>query len=361
MGTGFCLLRCSKHDCSSLFYSRVRTDVPMSDNTQIHRPHIRPPDNLPVLHARVTLRMLEDAVLPRFKGALLRGSFGYAFQRATCPQACWGKSHRCPISTLCPYRWVFETPHPPDVAHLHNLRDVPRPFVIEPPLENRTHSTAGSALEFGLVLIGRGTDYLPHFLFAFEHVGKMGLGKQRARARLERVEALTAWQPTGSVVYQDGRVLPAAEHLPLIDAPALVARAQNLSADVRLHFPTPLRVKTRGDWMRTVDPAVLTQAICWRLHALSVFHAKEPWDVDHRALVEQARGIGVEQEQVQWVDWGRTSGREGGQHMILGGLVGQVVLRGVPPDVRMVLLAGSLVHVGKACVFGHGGIRVEKV
>jgi hypothetical protein len=31
------------------------------------------------------------------------------------------------------------------------------------------------------------------------------------------------------------------------------------------------------------------------------------------------------------------------------------VLRDVPEGVRAVLLAGSLAHVGKACVFGHGG------
>jgi hypothetical protein len=45
--------------------------------------------------------------------------------------------------------------------------------------------------------------------------------------------------------------------------------------------------------------------------------------------------------------------------MKLGGIIGSAVLRGVPTDVRAVLLAGSLAHVGKACVFGHGGYRIE--
>jgi hypothetical protein len=47
--------------------------------------------------------------------------------------------------------------------------------------------------------------------------------------------------------------------------------------------------------------------------------------------------------------------------MTLGGLLGSVVLRDVPAELRTVLLAGSLVHVGKACVFGHGGYAVERV
>jgi hypothetical protein len=104
----------------------------------------------------VTLRLLEDATLPHFKGAMLRGGFGYAFQRFTCPPACWNHADACTITPLCPYRWVFETPHPPGVERLHNLRDVPRPFVIEPPMDGRTTYAAGEALETGLVLIGRG-------------------------------------------------------------------------------------------------------------------------------------------------------------------------------------------------------------
>jgi hypothetical protein len=31
------------------------------------------------------------------------------------------------------------------------------------------------------------------------------------------------------------------------------------------------------------------------------------------------------------------------------------VLRDVPPALRTLLLVGSVIHVGKACVFGHGG------
>jgi hypothetical protein len=96
--------------------------------------------DLPVLRARVTLRLLEDITLPSYKGALLRAGFGYAFQRSCYPQVCWGASDRCAVDSLCPYRWVFETPHPPDVRLLHDLQDVPRPFVIElpPPTSGRT-------------------------------------------------------------------------------------------------------------------------------------------------------------------------------------------------------------------------------
>lgn len=336
--------------------------------------------DLPILRARVTMRLLDDARLPAYKGGMLRGGFGYAFQRSSCPQECWSHSDSCAVSALCPYRWVFETPHPPGVSHLHDLQDVPRPFVIEPPLDGRTHYAAGDALEFGLVLIGRGIDHLPYFLFGFEQFGRMGLGRATARARLERVEALAPWQPVGSVIYQDGRVLsanderrtmnderrpttgqePRTDRLPIYDAATIAARAATLPADMRLTLRTPLRVKARGELLRVIDPAALVQAACWRLNALATFHGGGPWPVAHRVLAAQAQGIAVEQAQVRWEDWERTSTRDAQpRKMTLGGMLGSAVLRGVPPEVRTVLLAGSLVHVGKACVFGHGEYRLE--
>lgn len=174
------------------------------------------------------------------------GGFGYAFQRATCPPTCWGHSRLCPVTTVCPYRWVFETPHPPGVAHLHDLRDVPRPFVIELPLDGRTSYAAGDPLEFVLVLIGQGIQHLPHFLFGFEQLGQLGLGRDYAKARLERVEALTPWQTTGPVIYQDGQVRTDGLAFPVFDAAILAERAALLPADLQLTLHTPLRLKAQG-------------------------------------------------------------------------------------------------------------------
>jgi hypothetical protein len=317
------------------------------------------PPSLPLLRARVTMRLLTDAALPAAKGAMLRGGFGYAFQRASCPEPCWGRSEQCAVSALCPYRWVFETPHPPGVPHLHDLQDVPRPFVIEPPLDGRTRYAAGEALECGMVLIGRGIDHLPYFLFAFRRLGEMGIGRERAIARLERVEALRLGQPTGLVIYQDGRALADAATLPLITAESIVAQASALPPDLLLTMQTPLRVKARGEFLRVVDVPALIQATCWRLNALATFHGDGPWPVDHRRLVELGRSVVVERTQVRWEDWERPAGGARTQGTKMGGIVGTAVLRGVPEDVRAILLAGSVVHVGKACTFGHGMYRVQ--
>ncbi len=318
--------------------------------------------NLPLLRARVTLRLMEDATLPEYKGAMLRGGFGYAFQRASCPVSCWGHSHDCTIAGLCAYRQVFETPRPPGVEWLHDLRDVPRPFVIVPPSDTRTRYEAGEALEFGLVLIGHGIEYLPYFLYGFDRLSSMGLGRAHARGKLERVETLRAWEPAGQIIYQDGRTLSAAEPLPLIDTRMVQARAALLPADLRLTLHTPLRVKTRGSILKRLDPLSLIHAICWRLSALAAFHGEHPWPVDYRRFVDAARGVRIESEQIRWLDLLRTSTRGSAPHtMPQGGIIGSAIVRNVSEALRALVVLGSLVHVGKACTFGHGGYRVEGI
>lgn len=331
-------------------------DPPFSDD-----PSVLLPEGLPLLRLRVTLRLLDDARLPAYKGGMLRGGFGYAFQRASCPEACWGAEAECPVVPVCPYRQVFAPPHPPDVAQLHDLRDVPRPFVLGLPNDQRETYLAGEALEFGLTLIGRGCEYLPFFVYGFERLGALGLGRDRVPARLERVEALAPWQPVGDVVYQDGR-MPADAALPLLDGAEVLERAERLPAEFALSLRSPLRIKARGEWMRQFDTAALVRAVCWRLGALSAFYGAAPWTLDYRPLLAQAAALPIRTAQLDWVDWERTSTRGGtARRMNLGGLVGRVVLADVPYAVAAVLLMGSLIHAGKACVFGHGAYRIEQV
>lgn len=331
----------------------------MSDQTSASVETFRLPETLPLLRARVTLRLLEATTLPAYKGSLLRGGFGYAFQQTCCPTSCWNQLDSCTLPTICPFRWVFATPHPPDVRSFHDLRDVPRPFVIEPPEDGRRSYAAGDALEFQLILIGRSITYLPYFFFGFERLGQMGLGRDHARARLERVEALDPWQAIGQVIYQDGKVIDTSV-MPYYTNEIITARAAKLPSDLQLTLHTPLRLKARGDYLTTIDLPAIIQGICWRLSALNTFHGDARWSIDHRALVDLARPVRVENTLTQWVDWERTSTRHAEpQRMKLGGIIGRATLRDVPPSLRTLLLAGSLVHIGKACVFGHGRIEIR--
>ena len=316
--------------------------------------------DVPVLRARVSMRMLQDTTLPAYKGGLLRGGFGYAFQQTSCPTACWNNADSCTSSQPCAYQHVFSPRHPANVTALHDLRDIPRPFVIEPPADQKRDYRAGDLLEFGLVIIGSGARYLPYFLASFRRLGELGLGRDHAPARLERVELLACWEPTGTVIYQDGRVLDVQRGGTYqYTGPIVAERALHLPDTLHISLPTPLRIKARGTYLDTLDVPALVQSLCWRLHALSVFYGSA-WQHTYRPLVEQARSVVVEDARVEWIDWERTSTRgPTPRHMTLGGIVGTATLRNVPPDIRALLLMGTLVHAGKSCVFGHGKLEMQ--
>lgn len=314
-----------------------------------------------VLRARISYRLRQDTTLPAYKGALLRGGFGYAFQRATsaCPRSCWGHSASCTAAMICPYRQYFEPSRETQGGALHDLSDLPRGYVIEPPLDQKRQFVAGDALEFGLVLVGSTIKVLPNFLLGFAELGQMGLGRDHAKAQLERAEVLRPFQHTGVTVYADGTaevpVDPPTHNL--AELPVVAAR---LPADLRLVILTPLRIKSRGAFIEELELGALVQAICWRLDTLTRFYGPQPWGIDYRPLIAAARQVRVERAEMRWVDWERTSTRDNGQRqMKLGGIVGSAVLREVPPAVRAVLLAASLLHVGKACVFGHGRVQLS--
>ena len=316
---------------------------------------------LSVLRVRITYRLLEATTLPLAKGALLRGGFGYAFQRATsaCPPTCWGYADRCHANLICPYRQYFEPERVPGDGPLHDLQNMPRAFVIEPPLDARRAYAAGDTLEFGLVLIGRAIEVLPNFLYGFAELGRTGLGRDLTKAHLERAAVLRPFQQIGVTVYadDDARVPVDPPTHNLAELPTLAAR---LPADLRMTLHTPLRVKAGGAFIEHFDLRAIVEAACWRLAALYRFYGERPWTDDYRPIVAAANQARVEQAAVRWVDWERTSTRGNTQRsMKLGGIVGTAALRAVPPEVRAVLLAGSLLHIGKAAVFGHGWVGIE--
>jgi len=306
------------------------------------------------------MRLAAPARLPPFKGALLRGGLGYALQRASCPQQCWGQSHRCPTEVArCAYRELFEPTLPPGGTFLHDLRDAPRPFVLEPPLDQRRFYAAGDLLETTMLLFGRGIELLPFVALAFVNFGRAGLGRYQTAARLERIEALPYGQSLGVTIYRDGDSDLTLTDMPLFNLSELTPISERMAPDLRLALRAPLRIKTRGELMQSLEIPALVQAICWRLQALNYLYGDVPWEVDYRPAVVAAQQVIVEHDTTHWVDWERSSTRPANrQTMKLGGLIGAATLRNVPPMVRSLLLAASVVHAGKSCVFGHGWLQV---
>ena len=137
---------------------------------------------------RFTIIPQNELILPPYKGSTLRGGFGTALRQTVCIE----KRTECVICLhryRCIYSYVFETPVPEEAKEGTRSKDVyvPHPFVIEPPLDNRQHYGIEDKLDFHLILVGRAVDYIPYIIFAFEELGRIGIGKDKGKYSIEKV------------------------------------------------------------------------------------------------------------------------------------------------------------------------------
>ncbi len=318
---------------------------------------IRLPD-VRIARYHFTLNLLEPVHLPPYKGSALRGGFGHTLKRLVCynPADC---RERCRLGNDCVYGYLFETAPPEDAEVLRNFTGVARPFVIEPPLDRRETFEPGEHLDFHVVLIGRGIDYLPYFVLVFQQLGDAGLGRTRGRFTLENVTALGMGSGEEETVFDvsDGMIHNRDLSAGLAEWEALAATLPTNCLTVE--FLTPTRLKHKGQWVRNGPPFhILVKALLGRISSLSYFHCGERWETDFRGWIDRAQDVRLVGSGTGWVDWERYSGRQK-QRVRMGGLVGRVTYEGNLRDYLPLLALGELIHVGKGTVFGNGQIRVE--
>ncbi|GAB4440179.1 MAG: CRISPR system precrRNA processing endoribonuclease RAMP protein Cas6 [Anaerolineae bacterium] len=318
------------------------------------------PEGLDIAVHRVTIEAVDAMDLSGWTGNALRGGFGAAFKATACLTGDRARcAARCAHGNQCPYGYIFETRLPADAPVLRNLDEIPRPFVLEPPSGERTRYAPGEALSFGLTLFGRAVDFLTYFLVAFQKLGAMGLGRNRARFTLARVDGVHPWTGAEVLLYEGGRQYDAELRLRASD---LLRRADALPVDrLTVHYLTPARLRHEGKFMRRDVPFhVLVRALLRRVSSLAAFHGAGVWETDYRGWAERARDVATAAADLRWDKRERYSRRQA-RRMELGGVVGTVVYSGDLAPYRPLLALGELTHVGKAVVFGNGQIRVEAV
>jgi len=309
-------------------------------------------DHFRVSRFELTLAALEPLRLPSYKGSTFRGGFGHAFRKVACPLRC---REGCQMPKVCAYAYVFETPPPEGAEMLKKYPAAPHPFVIEPPLDPREPYEAGEVLQVGLVLIGRALDYLPYFIYAFDELGRIGIGKGRGRYRLETVRA-AGGEGAGEVIYS-GETKTLKSPYPVLSGDDLVKETAPPTA-VTLRFLTPTRLKFEERLTDDLAFHILLRNLLRRLSALSYFHCGKRLALDFRGLIERAGMVRVTARALRWFDWERYSHRQETK-MKLGGFVGEITFQGALEEFWPFLRLGEWVHVGKGTTFGLGQYRIE--
>lgn len=297
--------------------------------------------------------------LPEYKGSTFRGAFGHTFKRIVCINR-EKNCDACLLKNRCIYSYVFETPPPPDSERMKKYPYVPHPFVITPPLETTRTYQKGESLRFELILIGKAIEYLPYFIFTFDELGKVGIGKGKGRYLLKEVRTKDREKKTGKIgketsIYTSGdKTLQS--NFRVLELKDILCRDLDLST-LTLNFLTPMRLKFDGLLTSKLEFHILIRNVLRRISLLSYFHCGEELKVDFKGLIERSKEVKIQKEALRWVDWERYSNRQE-TRMMMGGLIGSVTYMGDFKPFAPFLLLGEEIHVGKGTSFGLGKYQI---
>lgn len=309
---------------------------------------------------RFVCEPLNEIRLPVYAGATLRGAFGYSLKHAVCVNI-FGECEPCILKQKCVYEVAFVTPRPTTSRIMRKYYQVPRPFVLSPPFADNNYYQPGEELVFKLTLVGKAIDYLPFFIYAFDALGKMGLGKDKAQFRLLRVEdALSENKP---IYNSTNRRLSTQFRSLTIDDLSRQFPDRKITT-ITIRFLTPTRLMLNGKLHSRMEFHVLIRNLLRRLRLLSYFHCDADLQIPHQQLIATARLITQTASSLHWYDWERNSTRTG-LKMKLGGAIGEVTYT-APAENSLTtflpyLYAGQYLHVGKATTFGLGEYKIMEV
>ncbi|MGB9698117.1 MAG: CRISPR system precrRNA processing endoribonuclease RAMP protein Cas6 [Thermodesulfobacteriota bacterium] len=302
---------------------------------------------------KFTLKVIESLSLPEYKGAVLRGGFGYAFRKVVCITKSKDCSS-CLLKEKCVYSYVFETPPSSDSRLMRKYPSAPHPFVLTPPLEDDRIYEPGEIIDFELILIGKSIDYLPYFIYTFDELGKIGLGKSRGKFFLERVEIINK-NTKGKVIYSGKeKVLHAYDKN--FDFSS-ISSLPPTPCSIGLIFLTPTRLKYKGDLTSELEFHVFFRNLLRRISLLSYFHCGAELNINFCELITEAEKVQTTKKNLRWYDWERYSTRQQAK-MKLGGFIGEACFLGNFEPFWPYLALGEFIHVGKGSSFGLGKYEI---
>lgn len=320
-------------------------------------------DGLVTHHLFFTAEVVTPLELDDHSGAALRGSFFEAVWRRFCTNKAAATCADCPLHAMCPVSTL--------VAPLREEnprgRDIPRPYVILPPLGEARRYEPGQSLMFGITLFGNIIQMLPYIVMSIEGLEAHGLGHkiaensyQRGRFKIKQIESYHPLHGTRQIVYQAGK--------PLVNVPTLSVTASEVKAraaslptsEIRLNFLTPTRLIEQEHPVRYAAFRPLMHRLSERLTALQrEYGCGEANGIgEQQRYLELAEQVKCVEDQTNWQEITSYSRRAKG-HSPIGGIVGKATFVGNLAPFHELLAWGELIHVGKNCVKGNGWYKVE--
>ncbi len=300
-------------------------------------------------YLRFRIEFLEDALLPAWKGNLLRGSIGSVLPRI-CGLERFDCS-RCGLWTKCPYGYLFRARSKGIV--LRKIMHISKPLVLKPPLTLRREFRRGDQLVFSTVLFGDSIVFEKDLIEAILRLGERGIGYRggRGRFRVLEVTVLNPYRGVESILYRDDVLYDSNTYIYFGD---IVGKAAEVAGHdgFTIKFLTPYRIVSRGKTIPVLSLETLVKYASRRFtNIVAQYLYRVPkYDV-YKVLGEAGRIRAVT------VMYERRILRYRGKPEEY--YIGEITFEGRMSRVlATILVFTELAHVGKRASYGHGWYKV---
>ena len=312
---------------------------------------------LSVSRFEVVLQSQTEAILPALIGSTLRGAFGHALKAISCSvehQDC----EKCLLSEACLYPTVFEP------TSIGKTKDIPRPFIFEPPIPPLTreiseHQTLKlrvaekGKISFGLTLIGETVRKLPYFIYAFELMARHGLGANRQSFSVSEVFQIDL-NNSKNLIYAPNflKILPFQE----TNLAEIVRKRLNLielTQHLQIQFQTPLRIRRNRELLEKITFGEIFKQCSLRLKFLSENYGT-PLEYDYQTLTKNAETVSTISDKLWKHEFSRRSNSQN-KNYDLDGMLGEIVFRTDDFSEFIPFIAAcEFLHIGSASNLGLG-------
>lgn len=298
------------------------------------------PSDFPLACFKFLFRVTHSIILPTYKGSTFHGGFSHALDRI-------GRR----------FRGYFFNPF--NTKNKNHRKALPKPFMLIPPLEEKTNYNPGDEMQCGLILFG---EAIRHFMIAFAALEKLGqelgLGRNEGRFKIKSVEQIAL---DGTIpLFKEDRWLCNPSPIRVLD---ILSANQMKSRQVTLLLATRLRMKNDNKLVRK-PPAfpIFIDRLIGRINSLSALHGNgKPMPTSQKdAMLRAAENVKIQLTgtTARWEDWKRPS-KPGRDEMCFGGLLGKIVYSGELTPFIPWLALGQWTGIGGKTSFGLGFYHMD--
>jgi len=305
----------------------------------------------------------ELKVSPFYAGSMLRGSFGTALRRIVCLNL-GQKCFECLTREACAYQKIFSPITPVDSERLSKNRDMPRGFIIKPPLREDTYGPE-KPFSFRMILVGELIQWLPYIIVPFSELGRIGIGMERIPFAFEMLTSRDLKGELSQEIYSSRDNLVRPGGIASLSFEEIKDTVNRVPKRLTITFVTPTLLMFNPDDkkggskpVRVPEFHVVVKRLRDRINRLATAYCGTELNVDYKELGKKAESVKIISVQGGWQERSRKT--RAGERQNLGGFVGTVIYEGDFKEFLLLLQLGEYLHVGKNAAFGNGWYKIRK-